>query len=98
MITHTHAALWKTINYIASTKYNSCSCLAKQCGLDANVFNHSKRKSKYGQPRWPSTKTIAKILISTNITFIEFAQIFDSFCRQSDCKIRHTKAHKPTQC
>lgn len=96
METKQNDALWKTINYIAFMHNESCSCLARKCGLDANIFNISKRKSKYGQPRWLSTKTIATILESTNMTFIEFAQIYQSFLDQIDQQTYIPPRIKPT--
>lgn len=71
-----HKALWDTIGYIAKKNNTSCSGLAKKCGLDATSFNHSKRQSANGQPRWPSTETLAKVLITTNTSPKEFADIF----------------------
>ena len=41
-------------------------------GLDATAFNRSKRVSKDGRERWPSTESIAKILDAT-------AESFDTF-------------------
>jgi phage repressor protein C with HTH and peptisase S24 domain len=41
-------------------------------GLDATAFNKSKRVSKGGRERWPSTESIAKILEATSETFDSF--------------------------
>lgn len=71
-----HKALWDTIGYIAKNNHTSCSGLAKKCGLDATSFNHSKRQSANGQPRWPSTETLAKVLMTTNTSPQEFADMF----------------------
>jgi hypothetical protein len=49
------------------------------CGLDATIFNPSKRKAAYGQPRWISTATLAKVLTTTNISPIQFAEIVQMF-------------------
>jgi len=78
IMTH-HNALWATINHIAKNNEISCSCLACRCGLDSTTFNPSKRITKYGQPRWISTETLAKILVATNVSAAEFAQIFQMF-------------------
>ena len=78
LMTH-HNALWAAINHIAKTNNISCSCLACRCGLDSTTFNPSKRLTKYGQPRWISTETLSKVLITTNVTAAEFAQIFQTF-------------------
>lgn len=79
-----HTALWHTINYIAKLNGKSCSGLAIECGLDSTVFNISKRQSKYGQPRWLSGDTLAKIITATGMSPVQFAQIFQSFLDVSD--------------
>ena len=68
----THQDIWQAIDNFALQHNMSCSGLAKFSGLDATTFNKSKRWSKYGQPRWPSTCSIAKILNSTGKTIEEF--------------------------
>ena len=77
-MTH-HNALWATVSHIAEINNISCSRLARRCDLDSTTFNPSKRITKYGQPRWISTETLAKILITTNVSAAEFAQIFQMF-------------------
>ena len=74
-----HEAIWKSIEHIASMNNATCSGLAKKCGLDATVFNPSKRHSAYGQPRWLSCATLAKVLDTTNISPMQFAEIVQSF-------------------
>ncbi len=68
----THKDIWQAIDNFASMQKISCSKLAKISGMDATTFNKSKRWSKYGQPRWPSTSSIAKILNSTGKTVVDF--------------------------
>jgi len=68
----THQDIWRAIDNFAFQQQMSCSGLAKFSGLDATTFNKSKRWSKYGQPRWPSTGSIAKILNSTGKTLDDF--------------------------
>ncbi len=41
-------------------------------GLDATAFNRSKRVSKDGRERWPSTESIAKVLEATGESFDSF--------------------------
>ena len=72
----THSDVWGAIDKFANTYNMSCSGLAKHCGLDPTSFNKSKRWSKYGQPRWPSTSSIAKILESTGTNINEFIKCF----------------------
>ena len=74
----THAEIWFAIDAFAKEHYVSCSGLAKRSGLDATTFNKSKRWSKYGQPRWPSTNSIAKILASTGASLSDFTKYFSS--------------------
>ena len=74
----THDDLWRAIIELAASRNMSCSGLAKFSGLDATTFNKSKRFSKYGQPRWPSTYSIAKVLNATGITMDEFVQFMPS--------------------
>ncbi len=72
-------AMWNSIEYIARSKNLSCSGLAQSGGLDPTTFNKSKRRSKYGQPRWLSMETIFKILTSTHTRFLDYAIILQSF-------------------
>ena len=74
----THEELWQAIENLAESKKMSCSGLAKFAGLDATTFNKSKRFSKYGQPRWPSTYSLAKVLNATGITITDFVAFMPS--------------------
>lgn len=78
-----HKALWDTICRIAKNNNMTCSGLARKCGLDATSFNHSKHFSAQGQPRWISTETLAKVLLTTNTTPKEFADIFQSILNET---------------
>ncbi len=81
-----HNALWMAITNLAHEKHMSCSHLAKISGLDPTTFNKSKRFSKYGQPRWVSMETVAKVLSSTGTSFTEFAQMIDNCIRTENEK------------
>lgn len=61
----THYQVWHAIELFAHEHGMSCSGLAKSSGLDPTTFNKSKRMTVFGQPRWPSTNSIAKILNAT---------------------------------
>ena len=61
-----HYQIWHAIELFAHDHGMSCSGLAKRSGLDPTTFNKSKRASVFGQPRWPSTETISKILNATH--------------------------------
>ena len=64
-----HRAIWDGIDALARRHGHSVSALAKLAGLDATAFNVSKRVSKDGRERWPSTESIAKILEATGESF-----------------------------
>ena len=67
-----HSAIWDAIDAIAERHGFSASGLARVAGLDATAFNRSKRVSKDGRERWPSTESIAKILDATGESFDQF--------------------------
>lgn len=67
-----HRDIWNAIDAIAERHGLSVSGLARLAGLDATAFNKSKRISKDGRERWPSTESVAKILEATNETFEVF--------------------------
>lgn len=68
-----HADIWAAIDAIAASRKLSPSGLARRAGLDPTTFNKSKRVSRDGRPRWPSTESIAKILEATHSRIDEFA-------------------------
>jgi phage repressor protein C with HTH and peptisase S24 domain len=67
-----HQAVWEGIDAIARRHGLSPSALAKLAGLDPTALNPSKRISKDGRERWPSTESIAKILEATGESFDAF--------------------------
>lgn len=67
-----HDAIWSGIDAIAQRHGLSVSGLARLAGLDATAFNRSKRVSKDGRERWPSTESLAKILEATGESFDSF--------------------------
>jgi len=62
----THNQIWHAIDMFAQEHGMSCSGLARKCGLDPTTFNKSKRLSVFGQERWPTMASIAKVLNATN--------------------------------
>ena len=62
----THNQIWNAIDMFAHERGLSCSGLARRCGLDPTTFNKSKRLSVYGQERWPTMSSIAKVLNAMN--------------------------------
>ena len=61
----THKGIWHAIDALAARHGLSPSGLAKKAGLDPTTFNVSKRVSREGKPRWPSTESVAKVLDAT---------------------------------
>lgn len=68
-IMFSHSAIWDAIDTLAKRHGLSPSGLARLAGLDSTAFNKSKRISKDGRERWPSTESIAKILEATKESF-----------------------------
>jgi phage repressor protein C with HTH and peptisase S24 domain len=67
-----HETIWNALDQMAMYKSLSPSALARQAGLDPTSFNPSKRQSRDGRPRWPSTESIFKVLKATGTTLDEF--------------------------
>lgn len=65
--------IWQAIDRLAASRGLSPSALARQAGLDPTSFNPSKRQTREGRPRWPSTESIARICAATGISFPDFA-------------------------
>ena len=71
----THKSVWKAIDELAASHGLSTSGLARRGGLDPTAFNVSKRFSRDGKPRWPSTESLAKVLEATGATIDDFARL-----------------------
>jgi phage repressor protein C with HTH and peptisase S24 domain len=67
-----HSDIWNAIDRLARDHGLSASGLAKRAGLDPTTFNKSKRKTRDGKERWPSTESVSKILQATGATLGEF--------------------------
>jgi phage repressor protein C with HTH and peptisase S24 domain len=68
----THRGIWQAIDRLAQKYGFSPSGLAKKAGLDPTTFNKSKRISREGKPRWPSTESVSKVLDATGANLAEF--------------------------
>ena len=79
-----HRAIWDGIDTLARRHGHSVSALAKLAGLDATAFNVSKRISKDGRERWPSTESISKILEATGESFDSFLSGTGAFLQMND--------------
>jgi phage repressor protein C with HTH and peptisase S24 domain len=79
-----HSEVWDVIEVFAKAKGRTVSGLAKISGLDATTFNRSKRFTKIGQERWPSTNSISKILAATDSDIVDMVKIY----------IKHLRTYK----
>ncbi len=67
-----HSDIWKAIDRLAGENGFSASGLARKAGLDPTTFNRSKRITREGKLRWPSTESIGKILAATGASLDQF--------------------------
>ena len=72
-----HTAIWRGIDLLAERNRLSASGLAKRAGLDPTTFNKSKRITKQGKSRWPSTESLSKILDATSTSMGDFVGLID---------------------
>ena len=79
-----HDRVWAAIDALAERYSLSASGLAKRAGLDSTAFNKSKRLSADGRPRWPSTKSLAKIIEATNSSLDEFFSLIEGKAKGGD--------------
>jgi phage repressor protein C with HTH and peptisase S24 domain len=78
-----HSEIWRAIDLLADQRGMSPSGLAKRAGLDPTTFNKSKRITKDGKLRWPSTESIAKILQASGATMGEFVSLLNANSNQT---------------
>ena len=71
----THIQIWRAIDALAARHSMSPSGLAKLAGLDPTTFNKSKRSAANGKLRWPSTESLAKILVATEESLETFVAL-----------------------
>lgn len=71
----THEDIWRALDALAAENGLSASGLARKAGLDATAFNPSKRIGADGRARWPSTESVAKVLLATGAGFSDFAAL-----------------------
>lgn len=72
-----HKDVWAAIDRLAREHGFSASGLAKRAGLDPTTFNKSKRTTRDGKLRWPSTESVSKILNATGASLGEFVAYID---------------------
>ena len=67
-----HADIWRAIDRLATKHGLTPSGLARRAKLDATSFNKSKRFTRDGKPRWPTTESVAKVLAATGDSMTDF--------------------------
>jgi phage repressor protein C with HTH and peptisase S24 domain len=72
-----HSQVWRAIDRLAQEYGFSASGLARRAGLDPTTFNKSKRTTREGKLRWPSTESVAKILAATGASLGEFVSFME---------------------
>src|SRR5256885_1545956 len=70
-----HVDVWRGIDRLAAKYGLSPSGLARRAGLDPTAFNPSKRITREGRPRWPSTESLSKVLGVTGESFSGFVTL-----------------------
>lgn len=78
-----HDQIWGAIDALAERYGFTASGLAKRAGLDATTFNRSKRVGADGRERWPSTESLAKILVATGASLDEFMSLVSETGRRA---------------
>lgn len=71
----THRSIWSGLDSLAAQHGMSVSALARKAGLDPTTFNRSKRVSRDGKPRWPSTESVAKVLDAVGASLPDLVQL-----------------------
>jgi len=67
-----HGDIWAAIDALAHDHGLTASALARRAGLDPTTFNKSKRITREGKARWPSTESLAKVLEATGASLGQF--------------------------
>lgn len=72
-----HEAIWGAFDEIARRLNTTRSGLATAAGLDPTSLNKG-RECIGGMPRWPTLKTIVRILNLAGMTMTDFGKIVDN--------------------
>ncbi len=70
-----HEDIWRALDTLAAEHGMSASGLARRAGLDPTTFNPSKRRMPDGRARWPSTESLAKVLLATGTDLAQFTAL-----------------------
>lgn len=73
----THGDIWTAIDSLARDNGLTASALARRAGLDPTTFNKSKRITREGKPRWPSTESVAKVLEATGASLADLVSYIE---------------------
>ena len=73
-----HSDIWRALDRLAFEHGLTASGLARRAGLDPTTFNKSKRVTRDGKLRWPSTESLAKVLEATGSSLGQFVTLIDS--------------------
>jgi len=72
-----HSDIWKALDRLALENGLTPSGLARRAGLDPTTFNPSKRITRDGKLRWPSTESVSKVLDVTRCTLGHLVDLVD---------------------
>ncbi len=70
-----HQDIWRALDTLAAEHGLTVSALARRAGLDPTTFTPAKRQLPDGRPRWPSTESLAKVLIATRTPLESFTAL-----------------------
>src|SRR6185369_14522491 len=73
-----HADIWRALDRLAFEHGLTASGLARRAGLDPTTFNKSKRVTRDGKLRWPSTESLAKVLDATKSSLGQFVSLIEA--------------------
>lgn len=72
-----HGLIWRAIDRLAAANGLTPSGLARQAGLDPTTFNKSKRITRDGKLRWPSTESVSRALAATGSSMTEWVSLVE---------------------
>ncbi len=70
-----HDDIWRALDTLAAEHGLTVSALARRAGLDPTTFTPAKRQLPDGRARWPSTESLAKVLIATRTPLESFTAL-----------------------
>jgi phage repressor protein C with HTH and peptisase S24 domain len=70
-----HKDIWRALDTLAAEHGLTVSALARRAGLDPTTFTPAKRRLPDGRARWPSTESLAKVLLATRTPLESFTAL-----------------------